>query len=72
MTVQDSVSQEVRDKVPSEAIVTVFGGVMAISPEMYKSIINGLATKYGVSTKELFPYVVEVLQKQPKIDPEDF
>ncbi len=49
--------------VPREAVVRIFGGIGAMSPERFNSALIDLAAKYGVDSLEaLQAYVFEVLR----------
>lgn len=66
------INPEVVRKVPREAIENTFGIFLAISPEIFNSVLQSLATRYGVAAEDLEPYVYRVLGEMPPTDPADF
>ncbi|MBM3260797.1 hypothetical protein FJY93_00065 [Candidatus Kaiserbacteria bacterium] len=60
-------TNDIAQKVPREAIINTFGGLMAVSPEIYRRLLEATASTYGVDVEELRPYVQEVLESLPQI-----
>lgn len=56
-------------KIPEAAVITAFGGIMAISPEHFQNLLKEMANMFGVPCDEaLSEYVLDVLRRQPQTD----
>ena len=55
----------IEQKVPKEVVLETFGALLAVSPEIYGTLIANMAQKYHVSAADLRPYVAEVLKTLP-------
>lgn len=51
--------------IPDDVIANAFGGVLAISPEIYAQMIDWLSREYGVPKEDVEIQVREVLATLP-------
>ena len=61
MSEQTDISQ----KVPREAVINVFGSLLALNPVLYRRRLDRMASQYGVGVEDLATYVTEVLKILP-------
>ncbi len=62
---QSTPARSIADEVPESEVVEVFGGMLAVSPEIFQKILQSMADRHGVDKDELSVYVMEVLRRQP-------
>lgn len=47
-------------------ILNTFGSILAISSEIYREIVNKMATKYSLDSDQLAQHILNVLEQDAK------
>ncbi len=68
---QVQISEDTKASLPREVVEDVFGGVMACSPEIWRSQVARMADARGLSYEQANGWILQVLREMPPLD-DDF